>query len=156
MECYILLPATFFTIFIAASVVKFLKNSIYTFNCRKTRKKEKKSKRDMVHEIILYFISRLRDTAIVRYCHRCACRMLLQNLGNWMAALKTFAQSQNAAREGSKLPFKPVEEPIALTSEVFERVNGPVSIWNTSKSNLCFVRHEVQLPIDHMDKICRD
>ena len=54
-----------------------------------------------------------------------------------MAALKTFAQPQNAAREGSKFPFKPVEEPIALMSEVFER-------------------QEVQLPIDHMDKICRD
>ena len=45
-----------------------------------------------------------------------------------MAALKTFAQPQNAAKEGSKFPFKPVEEPIALMNEVFERVNGPVSI----------------------------
>ena len=36
---------------------------------------------------------------------------------------------------------------IALMSDVFEGVNGPVPIWNTNKRNLCFVRHEVQLPI---------
>ena len=79
-------------------------------------------------KLILYFITCLRETAIVSYYHRCTCGMLLQILGNWMAALKTFAQPQNAAKEGSKFPFKPVEEPIALMNEVFERVNGPVSI----------------------------
>jgi len=54
-----LLPATFFTLFIAVSVVKFLKNSVYTFNCRKKGEKtEKKKKYGSLNHFELLVIGR--------------------------------------------------------------------------------------------------